>query len=169
MTTDGERLGACVRLIAATWPNWHYTADTVNVYVRFLGRLPIDEVEAATELLIAGESEFAPTPGRIATVVAERLLNLPSVEHAVEQVNAAVSPWDVDAWNALAEPVRRAVKALGGISTWRESSAESTRRDFRSFYTAFRREAIMEIAAPGLPVGGETDVLTPDLLPQIEA
>lgn len=122
-----------IAILKAAYPRAEFPDTTIQIYGSQLADLDDTEVVTAVRALIR-TSTFLPAIAEIRLEVAERQLNLPTVEQA----------WDMAVAGLLHVPeVRASVNAVGG--TWEINHgdrAEITRRAFRDNYVGRRATAI---------------------------
>lgn len=125
-------------LAAALGPMEGIPAHTVDVYEAALADLGEGELHAAVRHLIETQEErWFPTVATIRRLVLERRLALPSPAEAWEQVQTR------EGREAAAEPVKAALRALGGSWALTHSTELSFfRRDFIEQYESTRQRAL---------------------------
>jgi hypothetical protein len=124
---------------AAAWPRQQLGPATIAVYVEALHDLPLDEVEAAMRTAIR-MMRFPPTISELRGLIVDRQLGHPDAGAALELVEAAAA--GTGSYSTLPEPAQRAVKAMGGMFSWRAAENPGIQRSqFLKLYDEFRQEA----------------------------
>lgn len=149
----------CVADLKAAFPRDKCPPETFAIYLRELGDLPVDVLQAAARDLIR-TCRFFPSIAEIRAAAAEFLLGLPTETEALAQVEARLR-WTRDREGeapAVHPLVRQAAEHVGGFSTFRATDAPSViRGQFLNIYRDLRSRGIRDVQGtrqpPQLPDG----------------
>jgi hypothetical protein len=132
-----------VKRLRDAWPREPFPDVTIAIYAERLSGFPADAVMASVNDLLT--EKWRPSIGQLTEAIAERALNLPTVEEA----------WTIAERGSLRdapEPVRAAVEYVGGRwAILHGDNATTTRAQFRQAYLNLRQTAISDYVRGGRP------------------
>jgi hypothetical protein len=132
-----------VKRLRDAWPREPFPDVTIAIDAERLSGFPADAVMASVNDLLT--EKWRPSIGQLTEAIAERALNLPTVEEA----------WTIAERGSLRdapEPVRAAVEYVGGRwAILHGDNATTTRAQFRQAYLNLRQTAISDYVRGGRP------------------
>lgn len=146
-----------IGIIQARYPNAPWGPEprlTVEAWYMSLGDLSLEPVKQALAAMF-NESRFAPDPSEIRAWILDDAGLAPDPGDAWRIAQGAISSYYPGHDNSrieMPEPVRLAVKAIGGLHNLKLSDApEKDREAFMRVYATYRKRAMSEVGL-GLPM-----------------
>jgi hypothetical protein len=142
---DNAQATELIERLRAAYPQRDIPKASVEAYAARVTDLPAAETTAAIEHLIRTSDDF-PSIAALRAEAQERVLNIPSVDDAYNEISAGIRHHGryqpQPQWSSPF--LRRIVAAHGG---WTQMcQADVTRQEFRETYYRLRREAVAHAA-----------------------
>lgn len=145
---NAREVASVVAVIAAAYPQWNASAETVSVYADALADLDVDDVTAAVRELLLVDERW-PTIATIRRTVARRSsLLAPAPIDAwteVAQTAGAAGRFDRPEWSHQA--IETTVRAIGWWALCQSTNPDTLRAQFLRLYDDARTETDRKVIA----------------------